>query len=233
MRKTFGILAAIGCIVIPANIAAKAQDKVTDETRLSELAYKTNILPFSAMPETGAVDIDLEVAPDIDRRVVAIGEFCKGSYRPKTTIALLANRYVQNWDANNNLILRAKDAPRIKLRLLSAVATQRCFYVGEFETTCFIKANLESEIEMFDTKGGAIKIPIQSEVEREVQPGTLCIDFDDERGSIPLTIPNKGTMYALLNNGQKGSIALISREAIISLIDKAKRKLAQVETANR
>jgi hypothetical protein len=233
MRKGLGILATIACLAIPANIAAKAQDKVTDETRLSELAYKADILPFSAMPETGAVDVDLEVAPDIDRRVIAIGEFCKGSYRPKTTIALLASRYAQNWDADNNLILRAKDAPRITLRLLSAVATQRCFYVGEFEATCFIKASLEGEIETSDAKGSAIKTPLQSEVERELQPGILCVDFDDERGSIPLTTPNKGTLYAMFNNGQKGSIALISREAIIALIDKAKRKLSQAESANR
>ena len=81
---------------------SRGGDNVLDEARLEKFAEKVNMLPFSQLPDPGAREITLEVNPDLDSKVIALGKACKGSFRPKTMVAPLARMIAGYWDADGD-----------------------------------------------------------------------------------------------------------------------------------
>jgi hypothetical protein len=207
---------------------SRGGDNVLDEARLEKFAEKVNMLPFSQLPDPGKREITLEVNPDLDQKVTALGKACSGSFRPKTMVAPLVRIIAGYWDADGDLLKAAPGLPTATLRINSTTSSQRCVQLGEYEDTCFAKTRIEGEIETRDANGVVTTAPITSEVEREVPPGVFCIDLGDVYEG-----PQPEAIYALYNNGERASIALVNREAVIALINDAKRKIDGPVTARR
>jgi hypothetical protein len=210
--------------VSPA-IARKAMSMV-DEGDLATFADRLNILPFSTLPEKSVYDVTLEVSPGVDKRVIAGGRICSGFPRPKTRIALLAERIVAKWDVDGDLKSAIPNAPRAILRISSAVSTQRCVLLNEYDTTCYLTTRLSGEIETQNPQQKSAVLQIESETVREVDEGILCSDLEDlPRG------PSNAAIWSMTHQGEVGAIAVINREAIINFISKAKRQLIQAQSA--
>ena len=75
-------LLALTAIGSATPLWSRGGDNVLDEARLEAFAEKVNMLPFSALPDPGAREITLEVNPDLDSKVLALGKACKGSFTP-------------------------------------------------------------------------------------------------------------------------------------------------------
>ena len=226
--RPLAALIALTAIGSASPLWSRGGDNVLDEARLEKFAEKVNMLPFSQLPDPGTREITLEVNPDLDSKVVALGKACKGSFRPKTMVAPLARMIAGYWDADGDLLKAAPGVPAAILRINNTNSSQRCVQLGQYEDTCYAKTHIEGEIETRDSSGRAVVTPITSEVEREVQAGVFCLDLGDAYEG-----PQPETLYALFNNGERASIALINREAVIALINDAKRKIDGPVTAKR
>ena len=221
-------LLALTAIGSATPLWSRGGDNVLDEARLEKFAEKVNMLPFSQLPDPGTREITLEVNPDLDSKVLALGKACKGSFRPKTMVAPLARMIAGYWDADGDLLKSAPGAPAAILRINSTNSSQRCVQLGQYEDTCYAKTRVEGEIETRGKDGAAVIMPVSGEVEREVQAGVFCLDVGDAYEG-----PQPETLYALFNNGERASIALVNREAVIALINDAKRKIDGPVTARR
>jgi hypothetical protein len=213
---------AVGIIFAAAPAVSGAVKTGYSEEKLLDFARKLDLLPLTSEPERGQFDVTLEVAKGVDKRVKSLGKACKGSVASSTTVAPLIERFASRWDVDGNLGTKRAGSPELSLRLTSSFSTQRCVETGEFEKSCYVRTLVKGEMELRDNSGRPMVIPVDSDVERQVPYGTYCL-------SSPIRNSDAGEsavlLYALFNNNDKGGIAVVNREAAISLINRAQRKL--------
>lgn len=221
-------IAAVGAALLSSPVLGKVRSHTENEMRLEKIARKLRILPFSELPAQGSHDLKIEVTDTLDRKIKAKGFDCKISDRPKTKVAPIARQIADYWNAGqsfDNAIFEtaAHPLPTATLRIKDTTSVQRCENYGFFKTRCFIKTRISGDVETIDDQGRAVFLPIESEVERKLKGGIICTDgalFDDD-----YYYYNDLNFYALFNGGEKASVALVNREAVIKLVETAKSRL--------
>ena len=199
---------------------------VSDEAGLEAFADQANLGPFSKLPDVGPYDISLEIEPNIDSRAYPLGAACVGTYRQKTMVSTFAERIATRWDANNDLQTVKAGAAAVKLRITDTGSTERCVKVSEFDSVCFARTQIKGEVQTRDSGNQLVTMPIRIEIERQIPQGIICLNFNNDNS-------NGASFYALRYNGDRSTILLINREAVIAFVEEAKRKLNTVVTAQR
>ncbi len=220
-----GIVLAIGgSIFVAAPALSRAVKSVYSEERLLKFAQRLNLAPLANAPERGHFDVDLEVAPNLDGHVKVLGKACNhGTVPSSTMVAPLVERFVRRWDVGGDLATSTASAPKIKLRIDSTDSTQRCVETSELRYTCYVRTRISGTVELSGHNAELIALPVESDLEREVPFGAFCLNVTNSDVGTQL-----GLLHQLVNNDDKGGVAVVNREAVIGFLDKVS-KLPQLQ----
>jgi hypothetical protein len=214
-------IAAVLPIIAGTPAISRADKAVYSDEKLAKFAERLKLSPLSKSPDPGAYDVSLEIAPGLDRRIVMLGKACNHGAVPATTmVAPLVERFAGRWDVGGNLATSSKDAPQLKLRIDSSESTERCVEVGELKFTCFLRTRIGGAIVTRGANAETMVLPVESDLERQVPFAPFCLNvINSDEGQ------QAGLIYQLLNNDDKGGIAVVNREAVIAFITNADSQL--------
>jgi hypothetical protein len=210
-----------GIAVIAAPAFSKSGDTKYSDQKIKKYAERLNLLPITESPESGQYEVALEVAPNIDKHILMLGKACNHGAIPSTTmVATLAERLVGRWDVGGNLTQSAPNFPKIKMRIDSSESTQRCVESGEYKFTCYIRTRIGGTVEVPGANAAPVIYPVESDVERKMPLAQLCLNVvDSDIGQ------QASLLYQLVNNDDKGGIAVVNREAVIAFIANARQQI--------
>lgn len=157
------------------------------------MAGKVKIANISPLPERGGWDVALTLGTDVDHVTFALGQACS-AYKVENPIALRVRHMMSLWDRDGSVETPANPAHVIKVRIDRARSDRKCVQRAEFEGACYAHVSLKGEAETVDANGGTRRFPIIADVERAMGLGGFC-------------------------SNMAGSLAVVSREAVIALIN--------------
>jgi hypothetical protein len=221
--------AAIGALLQSSPSLARWNSPTFEEANLTNYANRIGLAQPAAMPPKGKYDVNLQVLPGADGKVLNGGRLCAGFAPPKTIISPFAERIGSAWDVDSNLDAIAPNAPRLTIRIHNSSTIQRCVMISEYSSTCYITTRISGEIEQRISPQQLTITPLQSDVTREIREGIVCpavFKYPDKN-------QREYAKWAAKNGGESAAVALVNREAVVSFFDAAIQKVQPVETAGR